>query len=258
MAEANFLLNIRNKLNFTDQQRIKGIETIGAKIKCLQDKYYAKTYRKSSRLVTKFTTWKMDKSIPPSENYIALHMIREEAHRITESTGTKFLDDYMWNTFIWGLLPEDAYTYITDGFLTSTATVDEKLTLLDEKWEVMKSRRKEQGFISTELYKEREAHRAREPELDEEAFMAYGKKMGFLQDDGEPRGCFKCGSGKHIGRECPFARKIFERAKQVRIAAEGEESDEDTRTFENITRVRGASRSPVGIRGFSHSKSPDY
>ena len=43
--------------------------------------------------------------------------------------------------------------------------------------------------------------------------------------------CFKCGSSKHQAIACLFAKRAFEYAKKLRVRQDGEESDEDQKTY---------------------------
>src|SRR6266536_6446143 len=248
-AAASFLLNFEGKINSKDRERIEEITDIPAKIKKLRDKYYNVTYQSSSKLVKAFTSWEMDQKLCPSDNFVAIYAVRKEAHR--HSAETRFTDDYMWNTFIDGLLPKGAYDSITDGFPNSQLSEDEKLQKLDEKWEKLTAK-KEKSFIADSAnYNDRSDYQSF---LQAEAsFIAYGQKHGFLrsrskdssrsmESGGSTRsdGCFKCGSSKHRGIACPFAERAFEYAKKLRVKQDGEESDEDQRTYQPI-KVRGSS-----------------
>src|SRR6266536_1252860 len=191
----------------------------------------------------------MDQKLCPSNNFIAIYAVRKEAY--CHSVEPRFTDHYMWNTFIDGLLPKGAYDSNTDGFPNSQLSEDKKLQKLDKKWEKLTAK-KEKSFITDSTnYNDRSDYQSF---LQAEAsFIAYGQKHGFqrsrskdssrsMESGGSTRsdGYFKYGSSKHRGIACPFAERAFEYAKKLRVKQDGEESDEDQRTYQPI-KVRGSS-----------------
>ncbi|VDB92433.1 Bgt-20021 [Blumeria graminis f. sp. tritici] len=43
--------------------------------------------------------------------------------------------------------------------------------------------------------------------------------------------CFKCDSNRHTSISCPYAEIGFQAARKARIRRDGEESDEDTKSY---------------------------
>ena len=238
-AESNFSINLSGKINDIDKERIKDVEGISSKIKVLKDKYFQTSFQASSKLIRDFTSFAMDIQLSPSDNWVKIFALRREAHR--HSGETRFSDDFMWNTFIYGLRPEKAYVNITDGFANSPLDELSKLEKLDEKWlEVTKpartsSSKPERSFQVSDVDNTQDYQNFMR---EEAAYVAYGERKGFrLQtrrsfDSTRSDSCFKCGSSRHRSIACQYAEIGFEHAKKARIRREGDESDEDKKVYQ--------------------------
>jgi hypothetical protein len=170
----------------------RGLQTLlkSQTSKILKDKYYTVSHQASSKYIKNFTSFVMDKKISPSDNWVKIHLFRKEAHR--HSGSTHFDESFMWNTFIDGLRPEEAYVTITEGF---SSNLDEmsKLQRLDEKWQkINKTTQRDKAFQAT-------VEERTNPIPDFEAF-AYGGRRGFRQEKSRSSdsirsdSCFKCSS----------------------------------------------------------------
>jgi hypothetical protein len=91
-TEAGFLLNLEEKLDDVDPERIKDLPDIPSMITKLREKHDAITFLTSSEIVKEFTTWTMDTKKIPSDNFLSIHTVRTEAHR--HSGKARFDDEF--------------------------------------------------------------------------------------------------------------------------------------------------------------------
>lgn len=196
-AASEFSMNLESKLSERDQERIETIDNIPAQINALRKYYYRSTKASGRDKIIEFTNWKMNPTMTPEDNWNAMFKIRKEAQR--HSKDTVFGKDLMWTFFVAGLRPKGTYTSITDGFGNNDASVDDKLMLLNDKWAEITPKTKSGTALKAISHHDRQ-------DSDEEAYAAYGSQN-----------CYKCGSNKHLAKECPYADRAFEYAKSLRM-----------------------------------------
>ena len=189
----------------------------------------------------------MDDKKSPSDNYTALAKLRREVHQ--SSTEIVFSDNFMWRTFVAGLIPREQFINIAEGFPSAMQVLD-KLTRLDEKWETLRKPAKA---------KERAFQASVEDNSDDRVGAAVEHALAAMGLRSRPRSsgrtlCYKCGSDRHVSIACKYAEDGFAAAKAARIHTKGEESDEDRKVYvyEPPTPNQLRSRPPSG------SSRPSY
>ncbi|KAG9240679.1 hypothetical protein BJ878DRAFT_483626 [Calycina marina] len=175
-AQAYFVLNMNGKLNSVDKELCKLQPSIKSRIEKLRAKYFLTTFKGSSRKIKEFTIWRMSTKCSPSDNWIALTLICQEAHRQTDET--TFSNKLMWGVLINVLVPDSPYDNINDGLVYTDESVGSHLQRLDEKWIRISSKGKESSFIATNLTRQ---PRALDQDDEEASYVALGQKKGYLQ-----------------------------------------------------------------------------